>query len=463
MYKVDFKNKINVHFLGIGGISMSSLAMILKNAGMNVSGSDIIEQDTTMMLESNGIKVFYTQTKNNINDKIDLVIYTASISNDNEELIECKRRKIPLLTRAELLGEIMNNYEESINIAGTHGKTTTTSLVSKILLDASLDPTITVGGMLPEINGNYRIGGTKYFVTEACEYTNSFLNFKPTSEIILDIEEDHLDFFKDIEDINNSFKKFINLVPKDGMVIINKDIKDYKKLVSESKAQIITYGLNEKADFYAKDIIFDNNAYPTFTLYNKNKKIDVFSLSIPGIHNVENSIAAIAFSIKKGISLDIIKNSLKDFHGAKRRFQLKGTLNGAFVFDDYAHHPSEIKATLNVTKNIKHNKLFVVFQPHTYTRTKNFLEDFGKALSMADVCILSPIYAAREKNTIGISSKDIIKFINNKTNSLYFNNFSDIENYLNNNVQKNDLVITMGAGNIYQIADNIVKKEKQNE
>lgn len=459
MYQIDFNTPIHIHFIGIGGISMSGLAEILLKEGFYISGSDSNVSKLTEDLEQKGIKLYYGQRAANIQDNIDLVVYTAAIRSDNLELSEVIRRNIPHITRAELLGQIMKNYELPIAVSGTHGKTTTTSMISQILLGANADPTLSIGGVLKALNGNIRVGGSKLFVTEACEYTNSFLSFFPKISIILNIEEDHMDFFKDIFEIRNSFRRFAELLPADGTLIINTDIDDYEELIEGLSCNIITFGLQHKADYSAENIIFDTNACATFNLIHNNKSIDSFTLQVPGIHNVSNSLAAIALADLLLIDLDTIKKSLYVFSGTIRRFEYKGCIGGVTIIDDYAHHPTEIAATLSAAKNYPHETTWCVFQPHTYTRTKAFLNDFANSLSLADKVVLTDIYAARESDTLGVSSKDLLRELHKlNAEAYYFPSFDEIENFLLENCIHGDLLITMGAGDVVKIGESLLGK-----
>lgn len=459
MYKLDFNKPINIHFIGIGGISMSGLAEILLDRGFMISGSDRQESALTRKLESNGALIFYGQKAENISDKCDLVVYTAAIHPDNPEYARAKELGIPLITRAELLGQMMMNYRSSIAVSGTHGKTTTTSMLAHILLAADTDPTVSVGGILHAIDGNIRIGASDYFLTEACEYTNSFLHFNPTLGVILNVEEDHLDFFKDIDDIRHSFKKFTGLLPKDGALVINADINDYSYFTKDLPCRVITYSVDSPADLTACDISFNEFAIPSFTAVYKGKELGRFELKVPGRHNISNALAAIGASLVLGIDTAMMAKGLSSFTGTDRRFQFKGKINGASVVDDYAHHPTEIRATLSTALKCPHKKLWVIFQPHTYSRTKAFFNDFIDALSAADEVILAEIYAARETNTFCVSSADIAKGISQKgTKASYFPTFKGIEDYIKPQLKAGDLVLTMGAGNVTAIGDELLKE-----
>lgn len=459
MYQIDFKSPIHVHFIGIGGISMSGLAEILLSRGFTISGSDSQSSPLTNHLESLGAVIYYGQCADNIIDGIDLVVYTAAIREDNPEFVEVHRRNIPTLSRAELLGQLMLNYQIPIAISGTHGKTTTTSMVSEILLTADTDPTLSIGGILKTIGGNLRIGHSEYFVTEACEYTNSYLSFFPKLAIILNIEEDHLDFFKDINDIRNSFHRFASLLPADGTLIVNGDIERLDEITEELSCRIITFGSTVQSDYYPSDITFSENGCASYVLHRPGSDPEPIQLSVVGIHNVYNSLSAIALSELLGFDMPTIKKGLSSFSGTDRRFEYKGEIGGITIIDDYAHHPTEIRATLDAAKGYPHKRLVCVFQPHTYTRTHAFLDNFAKALSVADLVILTDIYAAREKNTIGISSKDL----KNKLDALgtecyYYPLFDDIENFILQNCGEGDLLITMGAGDVVKIGESLLGK-----
>ena len=463
MYQIDFNHPSSVYFVGIGGISMSGLAEILADAGFRVSGSDRSESALTHMLEQKGITVFYGQRYENITDDIDCVIFTSAIHEDNPEYIATVEKNIPFLTRAQLLGQIMKNYKTPIAISGTHGKTTTTSMVSEILLKADTDPTLSIGGMLKTIGGNIRVGKTDLFVTEACEYTNSFLSFFPKVGIILNIEEDHLDFFKDINEIRNSFHEFAKLLPTDGCLIINGEIPNYSEITKDLSCQVITYcnscatSEGKTADYYPTNISYDEAGHPSFTLHAANQPDCEFCLKVPGSHNVSNAIAAAALADLLKIDRQTTKEALASFNGTDRRFEYKGTIGGVTVIDDYAHHPTEITATLTAAANHSHKTLWCVFQPHTYTRTKAFMKDFAKALSLADKVILADIYAARETDRLGISSETLQSEIRALGHECYyFPTFDEIENFLLENCINGDMLITMGAGDVHKIGENLL-------
>lgn len=454
MYQIDFSKPCNIHFMGIGGISMSGFARLLSSLGFTISGSDRMETAVTKQLEELGIKVVYEQTAGNINPQIDLVVYTAAISPDNPELMAAIEAGIPTMDRAVMVGQVMKNYKTAIAVSGTHGKTTTTSMMSHILLAAQMDPTISVGGMLKAIQGNLRIGKSETFLIEACEYTNSFLKFFPTDGIILNIDKDHLDFFKDLEDIKNSFRQFAALIPERGFLVINSAIPGMEDIVRDAKCKIVTCGMTEDCDYCASLVTYDENGCGSFELMENGTVIGLIKLNVIGSHNVSNALAAAALSRKLSIPFGAIQKGLSEFNGTSRRFEYKGNVGGITIIDDYAHHPTEIEATLTAAKSYPHKKLWCVFQPHTYSRTKALLHEFAQALSLADEVVLADIYAAREKNTYGISSETLREELKSLGKDAYYlPSFGEIEDFLLTNAEKDDLILTMGAGNISEVGE----------
>ena len=460
MYKIDFKHPCHVYFMGIGGISMSGFAELLHSIGFTISGSDSKESKITKHLETIGINIIYGQRAENITKNIDLVVFTAAISENNPEFMAAKELGIPMISRAEMVGQVMKNYETPIAISGTHGKTTTTSMVSHIFLAAEKDPTISVGGILKAIDGNLRIGKSGNFITEACEYTNSFLSFFPKISVILNIEEDHMDFFKDINDIRASFTKFAHRLPEDGTLIINGEIDNHEEITKDLTCKVITYGFDREKDYFAADNIeFDKDGFGSYDLYINNTFKKRIQLSVVGRHNISNSMAALAVAYTTGIPIETAEEGLAEFRGTDRRFQLKGKREGVTIIDDYAHHPTEIKATLQAAKRYPANSIWCVFQPHTYTRTKAFLPEFAETLSLADHVVLTDIYAAREADPGDISSRNILELLKEKgTDAYYFSSFSEIENFLLENCTNGDLLITMGAGDVVSIGESLLKK-----
>lgn len=446
-------DKKKLHFIGIGGISMSGLAEIIYNKGYQVTGSDRKHSITTDHLEQLGISIYYGHDANNIEEDVDLIVYTAAIHEDNPEIQAAKARGIELMTRSVFLGLLMHHFDYPICVSGTHGKTTTTSMLSHALLSADLDPTISVGGILKGINGNIRIGHSKYFVTEACEYCDSFLDFFPRVGIILNIEEDHLDYFKDIHQIRDSFQKFSKKIPQDGFLAINGEIDDLDSFLAPLSCQVETFGFSEKDNWTAKNITFNEKACASFDVYYNGQFMKHLTLHVTGKHNVLNALSVCSVCHHLGLDLEALNQGLKDFNGADQRFEIKGNVNGVTLVDDYAHHPTEISATLDVASQYPHNNLYVVFQPHTYTRTRAFLDDFAKALTKGENVIITDIYAAREKDPGDISAKDIvIKMQDLGKEALYMSDFNEIASYLKEHASSGDVIITMGAGNVNQIA-----------
>ena len=383
--------------------------------------------------------------------------YTAAIHQDNPEYQKAMEKGVPMVSRAELLGQMMKNYRQALAVAGTHGKTTTTSMITEILLMADTDPTISVGGILPSIGGNIRVGGQELFVTEACEYTNSFLAFFPTMEVILNIEADHLDFFKDLADIRHSFRRFAEKLPAEGVLVIDNSIDHLEEIIGGLPCQIVTVGLNENADYSAADISYDEMARAEFTLMRKGCPGEKIRLAVPGKHNVANALAAIGAAEALRIPIEAIQEGLAHFTGTKRRFEKKGEIGGVTIIDDYAHHPQEINATLEAASHYPHKRLWCVFQPHTYSRTKALLDEFVQALSRADQVLLADIYAAREMDTLGVSSRDIAERLEKLgVKTAYFPTFDEIETFILKNSSPGDLLITMGAGDIVKVGEKLL-------
>lgn len=446
-------NNTNLHFIGIGGISMSGLAQISFDKGYKVTGSDMNVTPITKHLEEIGIPVSHGHKAENITDDIDLVIYTAAIHEDNPEIQAARQKGIKMMTRSVFLGQLMHHFDCPICISGTHGKTTTTSMLSHAFLSAGLDPTISVGGILNAIKGNIRIGHSQYFITEACEYCDSFLDFFPRIGIILNIEEDHMDYFKDIHQIRQSFQKFAKKIPEDGFLAINGEIPDLDALLEPITCTVETFGVESKDDWTTRNIVYNDKACACFDVYYKDNYMTHLDLHVPGRHNILNALSVCSVCHHVGIDLNLLNHGLENFSGANQRFEIKGKIDTITIVDDYAHHPTEILATLDVANRYPHNELYIIFQPHTYTRTRAFLDDFAKVLSTASHVILTDIYAAREKDPGDISSKDIVsKMASLGKEALYISDFKEIANYLKSHMKPNDLIITMGAGNVNQIA-----------
>ena len=448
----------NIHMIGIGGISMSGIAAILENWGFNVTGSDTSDSEAVQLLLKKGIKVIIGHSLEDVANS-DVVIYSAAIKQDDPEILEAKRLNIPTIERADFLGEITRCYKDTICISGTHGKTTTTSMVSLCFLEALKDPSIQVGALLKPLNGNYRVGNSEHFIIEACEYVESFLKFSPKAEIILNIDNDHLDYFKTFDNIKNAFIKYVKLLPNDGILITNADDKNCMDLPKYTSAKVYTYGIdNQDADFTAKNITFDDDGFPEFDVYYKNEFFVKLQLSVPGRHNVLNALACTTLCTEYGIDKKDIAVALERFTGAHRRFEFKGKINKtSSVYDDYAHHPTEIKATYNSLSNKKYNKSWVIFQPHTYSRTKTLLDDFADALINFDHIVVLDIYAARERNTYNISSKDLVDKIKELgKEAKYIPDFEECVKYVKDNIEKNDIVVTLGAGTVTEIGPMLI-------
>lgn len=451
-----------IHCIGIGGIGLSAIAEILLSRGYKVTGSDVRESDITAKLEADGGKIYLGHRADNI-DGADLVVYSAAVGADNPEMARAKELGIPTASRAELLGLLMSEYENSIAVSGTHGKTTTTSMVSLILKNAQMDPTILVGGNLPEIGGNVKVGHSRNFITEACEYMDSFLSLRPKYEIILNIDSDHLDYFKDIDHIARSFDQFASLVPEDGTIIAY-DANPFVKSVVEGRPNVVTYGLTEGCDYYASEVVFNVDGMPKYKVNHAGGELCEVQLSVPGEHNILNSLAAFTCCHIMGVETSVIADTLEKFVGTQRRFDILGTTSkGVKVIDDYAHHPTEIKSTLSAVKNIKYNNMWCLFQPHTYTRTLALFDEFVEAFHDADKLVMAEIYAAREKNIHKISSKELadkIKETYPEKEVYFFDTLDKIADFVYENAERGDLVLTMGAGDIYLAGERLMAKDK---
>ena len=452
-----------IHCIGIGGIGLSGIAEILLSRGYEVSGSDMRESDITEKLIGDGANIYLGHRGKNV-EGADLVIYTVAVGDDNPELVRAAELGIPAVTRAQALGALMAEYENSIAISGTHGKTTTTAMISLILKGAGKEPTISVGGNLDEIGGNFYVGDKDYFVTEACEYRDSFLQLRPTIEIILNIDSDHLDYFKDVDHIARSFERFARQVPENGTVIAY-DANPFVQSVIEGLPNVVTFGFSSRSDFYATNIVFDSEGMPSFDVHHGGKTLCRIELSVPGEHNILNALAAFACCHLLGIENEAIVDTLREYKGIHRRFDVLGrTSDNVKIIDDYAHHPTEIKATLSAVRNMKHNHLWCLFQPHTYTRTLALLEEFSQAFTEADKVVLAEIYAAREKNIYKISSKTLMNKIREydpEADVFYFKGFEDIAKFVYDNAEEGDLILTMGAGDIYRVGEMILELDRK--
>ena len=451
--KPYIENKERIHLIGIGGVSMSALGELLLSLGVPVSGSDRLKTDVTARLESLGAEITYEHKAENV-EGASLIVRTAAVHDDNPEIVRAHALDIPVMERAEAWGHLMRDYDNVVCLAGTHGKTTSTSMMTLMTMEAGLDPTVMVGSNLPAIGGTLRIGGKGCFVAESCEYCNSFLRFAPTVAVVLNVEEDHLDFFKDLNDIIHSFRSFVELTPMNGLVVVNGDDPNAMRCVDGLDRRIRTFGLNANADVRAEDIR-DENGYYRFTVLVEGWEYAKVALSVPGRHNMLNALACCAAAEFLGVPGEAAEKGLNKFTGSSRRFQLVGKMpNGATVVDDYAHHPSEMKATLSTAREMHFDRILCAFQPHTYTRTKALFPEFVEALKMCDQAVLAPIYEAREQNTVGIYSSDLADQV---PGAVAFDTFEEIADYLRREAGPNDLVLTMGAGNINQVGPMLIR------
>ena len=442
------------HLIGIGGVSMSSLGEVLHGMGIIITGSDLNDANPNVSsLRSKGIEVMIGHNAENISEDMDFIVRTAAVHDDNPEIIRARELGLPVFERTEAWGAISRDYTNALCFSGTHGKTTTTSMCTHILMAAEKDPTVMIGGTLPLIKAGHRVGRGNTIIMEACEYYNSFLSLHPTAAVILNVEADHLDFFKDLEDVKKSFREFAMRVPEDGYVVANYDDANTMDTIKGIDRRVITFGLDERADVYAANIRYKGAKSQFDIMYNGRFFTDV-TLHVPGLHNVKNALAATAACICVGVRPTSVKYGLAGFTGAGRRFEFKGKFNGADVYDDYAHHPGELKVLLDTVEKLNYKRIIVCFQPHTYTRTAALFDDFVEQLRRPEVLLLAEIFAAREQNTIGISSAAIAQQVDG---SLFFPTFEALESALRRIAQPGDIILTVGAGNVYKIGEDIVE------
>ncbi len=451
----DYKH---IYMIGIGGISMSGIAEILVKWNFQVSGSNNVTNEQTEWLEKNGVKVNIGHAKENIHNEIDLVVYTAAIKEDNPEIIEAKKYGIPIVERGNFLGEITKLFKDTIGIAGTHGKTSTTSMVASSFLEAELDPSIQVGTFLNKINGNYRVGQSDYFIIEACEYAESYLNFQQRSAIVLNIDDDHLDYFGTIENIKKSFEKYVSHLPENGLLVLNREDERCYDLRNFTKAQVITVGKTDRADWHYENITYDVDGYPSYDAYKGAHLVNRMTLHVTGEHMVFNSLCCLALCDAYGINPSIVAGALKEYSGASRRLEYKGEVNGAKVYDDYGHHPTEIAATVKGLLNKKFHESWVVFEPHTYSRLAQHLKEFASSLIPFDHIVITDIYAAREINTYAIHEDDLIKEIKALgKEAIHISDLEEIVSYLKKQVNQGDIVLSLGAGNVTKVSQFLTK------
>ncbi len=435
-----------IHFIGIGGSGMCPLAEILHSKGYILTGSDNNETDTLARIRNMGIEVYMGQRAENI-ENAEMIVYTAAIMADNPELIAAKNSGIPTFERSKLLGAVSRKFKNCIGICGTHGKTTTTSMLTQVLLNAGVDPSAVIGGKLPMTGTNGITGNSDLFVCESCEYSNTFLELSPACAVILNIDEDHMEFFKTLENLKNSFVQFADMA---NTVIYNGDDMNTLDVIKKiTDKNFVSFGKSKENDWYADNITLNNGAYPCYDVYFKGKKQGRAVLSVPGDHNIYNSLAVVASAVYAGVDVKTAIEELSSFTGAGRRFEKLGTVNGIDIVDDYAHHPAELKVTLEAAKRMNYNKVIAVFQPFTYSRTAMLLDDFAEVLKIADKTVMTEIMGSREKNTYNIYTKDLAAKI---PNSEWYNTFEEVAERVMQIANDGDLVLTLGCGDVYKIA-----------
>ncbi len=456
----------NIYFIGIGGSSMSGIAHITKDQGFKVWGSDDHISNFTKQLEKYNIPILKNQKAEHITDDIDLIVYTAAIHEDNPEIIRAKELGIPLIERSDYLGLLSRVFNTTIGVAGTHGKTTTSSMIAHILEKGELQPTVSIGAYLDSLGSNAQLGNSEYFIVESCEFVDSFLKTQHEIGVITNIEKDHLDYFKGgLKQIKDSFHEFGMIIPKTGLMVACGDEKNVREVTEGLRCPVIYYGLDEEyCSWVAKNIVYNDYGNPTYDVYQDGNYYGTFSLEVPGAHNIKNSLAAIIIGNYVGLDEETIAKALKNFKGAARRFQFDGVVNEIHVYEDYAHHPTEIAVTIDSALNHKHNNFWIVFQPHSYSRTKDLFDDFVDSFERADKLILNDIYSDREDNKdYHIYSEDLAKIIKEKYNipTIVMKEFDSIVDFMSNNLEKGDLVLVVGAGNITDVAGLLVKRLKE--
>ena len=448
-----FRHVKKLHFVGIGGIGMSGIAELLLNQGFKITGSDINDSKVIQNLKDKGAEISKGHDAKNLTDA-DVLVYSSAVNEDNPEIIAALKKNIPIIRRAEMLGELIALKETSIGVAGTHGKTSTSSMVGAMLSQAKLDPTLVVGGLVRNLNTNSLLGEGDIIVVEADEFDRSFLSLQPTIGIITNIELEHTDCYEDLYDLQNAFTQFANASPFYGAVIIGNQSPAAAEIIPNIKRPVITFGLTKGSDFYASDIMH-NKSETTFTVFHKDKNLGVIHLQVPGEHNVLNALASIALGIEMNIPFHDIAAGLESYKGVRRRFDIKGEANGIMVVDDYAHHPTEVRVTLKSAKNGWNRRIVGVFQPHLYSRTQAFYQEFAIALMETDILVITDVFPARENPIEGINGKMVADFAKSSghKNVFYIENLDNLEKKLDNLCQPNDMIITIGAGNIWRYAE----------
>ena len=456
-----FRHVKKLHFVGIGGIGMSGIAELLLNLGFNITGSDINDSAVIKNLKNKGAEVAQGHAANNVTDA-DVLVYSSAVQEDNPEVIAAQKKGIPVIRRAEMLGELIALKETSVGVAGTHGKTSTSSMVGTMLSQAKLDPTLVVGGLVRNIDTNSLLGAGDIIVVEADEFDRSFLSLQPTIAIITNIELEHTDCYEDLDDLQNAFTQFANASPFYGAVIIGNQSPAAAAIMANIKRPVITFGLSNASDFYAEDII-QHEIETTFTVFHKSANLGVIHLQVPGEHNVQNALAAIALGVEMNIPFHDIAAGLESYRGVRRRFDIKGESGNVMVVDDYAHHPTEVRATLTAARNGWKRRIIAVFQPHLITRTPAFYQDFAIAFMESDILVVTDVFPAREEPIEGVNGKMVADFAQESghPNIQYIESLDKLEKTLDNLRQPGDMIITIGAGNIWRYAESYMNHLKE--
>ena len=454
---MKFRKINNVFFVGIGGIGMSGIAELLMNLEFNVSGSDLSENENVKRLKTLGVKISIGHNPNNVTNDIDVLVYSSAVPPENPEIVRAKQKAIPIIRRAEMLGELISVKETSIAVGGTHGKTTTSSMVGTVLSNAQMDPTLVVGGLVHNLDSNSKLGSGDIVVVEADEFDRSFLALKPTIAIITNIELEHMDCYKDLNDLQDAFIKFCRSVPFYGAIIACVDSPAVQEIITKIERPMITYGRSRDAAYRAKNLRFHENK-STYSVFRAEECLGDIELNVPGEHNILNSLAAVVLGLEMGLSFNMIAKGMKSYLGVRRRFDIKGVYDDILIVDDYAHHPTEIEATLGSARSGWDRRIVAVFQPHLFSRTKEFLKEFAHALLTADIVIITDIYPAREQPIAGVTSKLIYDELSIKLKKRCYllPDLDGLVDRLDNITQPGDMILTMGAGNIWRYNESYV-------